>query len=131
MLVNDTSSNRSPTQGMERGDYSDHYGDTRLCFTIEPADISHLVRWCVEQSLRHGIAILADFVAHDLEKAEAIRVEWVGRTSLECLEDLGLGHETETKILSWILAGQVTVKESIVASPLVESVRKILRPLAI
>ncbi len=87
---------------------------------------SRLAAWCVEQGLRHGVALPAE-VGRDAA-AVVPRPDWVSTSALARLEQLGLGDELEDRILAWVVDGTLGASDG--GSPLVAAAREVAHPTA-
>jgi len=92
---------------------------------------TELLLWCLEQSLRNGVALPGTFrETGKVKVCEHVHAEWVSEHALSRLEDLGLGREIEERIIGMLLSGRISLpKEGRCGStPLLAAAEEILRP---
>lgn len=111
------------------GQYLQQFTNARVRLKTERAPTEEIVKWCVEQCLRRGIALPPGVDEVELQAvADSVQPAWVGKRALAHLEQLGLGSVIENQIATWIVEAQIDLAPQTTDSPLVETVRELLRP---
>ncbi len=110
------------------GQFLSQYGDARLRLTASRTPTTEMLKWCLEQSLRHGVRLPSGVSADELRAvADAVQPRWVGPQALGQLEQLGLGETIENRIATWVVRGQLRLPPA-TTSELIESLRELLQP---
>lgn len=88
-----------------------------------------LAAWCIELALRHGVALPAGFTLQEAKwMASQIQPAWVGASSLERIERLGLGDLAVDRIVQMLLDGKITAPKALAGSGLAAVALQVLHP---
>lgn len=71
-----------------------------------------IISWCAEQCMKFGVPLPKGMNSKELRRiSDSLRPEWVSDAALQNLEQLGLDSKGISKLLEWLINGQISMPD--------------------